>query len=503
MLCGILPPTPYLECGPRLADVPGIMLALQAESEFVDEFMLPGTVVGDRYRICELLAWGGMGLVYRAIHLELNSEVAVKTMRRELVNDNDAYERFVREARTAAKLKSNHVAKVFDFGRMKNGRPYLVMELLHGESLSKRLTRGSLSNEETIQCLLQACAGLADAHSQGIVHRDLKPDNLFLTNTSSGGTELKVLDFGIAKSLVPGNKRQLTMAGGGVGSPSYMAPEQMRSRPDLDQRADIWALGAVAYELLSGEPAFDGASLTEICAKVLTEAPRPLRALRGDVWPELEAIIAMCLERDREQRFQDVQELSHALHQALETHDPSHSHRKPVLELVPVPTPVSVRVTREPSIDCDAATEANLDVSVELSQIPGLRPRRWPKRLAWAAAAGAVAFAGWVWWVGFDQASAYAQHRYETEISPSADQTDESSLGESVTRAANPSTAGALIEAQPVMRSRSPMPTMPIVMKKTIADKKAASEPQPTMVSELSDGGVPASNDPYPDDPAQ
>lgn len=479
------------------------MLALQAETEFIDEFLLPGTVVGDRYRICELLAWGGMGLVYRALHLELNSEVAVKTMRRELVNDNDAYERFVREARTAAKLKSNHVAKVFDFGRMKNGRPYLVMELLHGESLSKRLTRGSLSNEETIQCLVQACAALADAHSQGIVHRDLKPDNLFLSETSNGGVELKVLDFGIAKSLVPSGRRQLTMAGGGVGSPSYMAPEQMRSRPDLDQRADIWALGAVAYELLSGAPAFDGESITEICAKVLTEDPRPLRALRGDVWPELEAIVGMCLERDREQRFADVQQLSEALGRALESRDTL--RRKPVLELVAAPTPVSVRVTHEGTVDCDAATQANLDVSVELSQIAGLRPRRWPKRLAWVTFAGVAALAGWVWWVGFDQASAYVQHRYATEFASNATVVEDTGVDVGVTRNASLLPVGVLIEERPTTHP-SPRTAMPIVMKKSI-DRQAKptepSEPQPTMVSELTDGGIPASSNPYLDDPAQ
>jgi serine/threonine protein kinase len=477
------------------------MLALQAESEFVDEFLLPGTVVGDRYRICELLAWGGMGLVYRAIHLELNSEVAVKTMRRELVNDNDAYERFVREARTAAKLKSNHVAKVFDFGRMTNGRPYLVMELLNGEPLSKRISRGAVSNEETIQCLLQACAGLADAHAQGIVHRDLKPDNLFLASTSDGSIELKVLDFGIAKSLAPSNKRQLTMAGGGVGSPSYMAPEQMRSRPDLDRRADIWALGAVAYELLTGEPAFDGNSVTEICAKVLTEAPRPLRALRGDVWPELEAIVSLCLERERDQRFADVQGLAQALNAALDAHDPA--RRKPVLELVAVPTPVSVRVTPEArSIDCDAATEANLDVSVEISQIAGLRPRRWPKRLAWAATLGILGLGAWVWWVGMDQATAYARYRYETELRPGA-----ASIGEpeadSIARISTALPTGALIEAQSAAR-KAPATGTPIVMKKSAAYKKQmASEPQPTMVSELADGGLPATDNPYFDEAAQ
>ena len=201
-----------------------------------------------------------------------------------------------------------------------------------------------------------------------MVHRDLKPDNLFLSDTAQSGSELKLLDFGIAKSLTP-CARSLTLAGTGVGSPSYMAPEQMRSQDDLDPRADIWSLGAVAYEVLAGEPAFDGKSLTEICAKVLTGTPRPLCELRDDVWPELDVIISRCLEREPEHRFQDVLELSDALEAALEAHDlPKVSRR--VIEHVTDPSPIPVLVPVSGSVvDCLAETAANLDVSLELSEI--------------------------------------------------------------------------------------------------------------------------------------
>ncbi len=435
------------------------MLTNQIEREVGEDVLATGSVVGDRYEIGELLAWGGMGIVYRARHLELGSEVAVKMMRRELVNDDDAYERFVREARNAAKLTTNHVAKVFDFGRTESGRPYLVMELLQGEPVSKRLERGPMTNEESARYLVHACIALGDAHSRGIVHRDLKPDNLFLTETSDGGCELKVLDFGIAKSLAPVD-RSLTALGAGIGSPNYMAPEQMRSRRDLDQRADIWALGAVAYELLAGEPAFDGESITEICAKVLTEDPRPLRLLREDVWPELEAVIARCLERDPAKRFQTVLEVSHALQEALDSHHPEGA---PGLVVEPLPVAAVRELEVGGKVDCTAATEVNLDISMELAQIHGLRARRWPKRLGWVSAGALIAAGVWVWWVGMGQLTTYASHRYQTAFSPAIVEPDDR-LG----RDALIVHAGVLVEVSPpaVASDALVVPIPPILKKK-------------------------------------
>jgi serine/threonine protein kinase len=463
------------------------MLTNPVETELGEELMPPGSVVGERYEIGQLLAWGGMGIVYRARHLELGSEVAVKMMRRSLVNDDEAYERFVREARNNAKLKTNHVAKVFDFGRMQSGRPYLVMELLEGEPLSTRLERGPLTNEETARYLMHACVALGDAHSRGIVHRDLKPDNLFLTETGDGDRELKVLDFGIAKSLTPAPLgRSLTVVGGGVGCPNYMSPEQMRSRADLDQRADIWALGAVAYELLAGEPAFDGEGITEICAKVLTEDPRPLRELRADVWPELEAMIYRCLQRDPAERFQSVLDASHALEQALHAHDPE---RAPAIVSEP---PLALASTRPPAIwpdvDCMDASKANFDVSMEASQVRGLRPRRWPTRLAWGSPLVLFAAGAWIWWLGMGELATYARHRYQVEFSPSVAVTDDS-----IGRAALAVNAGIFTEARaPRATARPPVgPVVPISKQKRI---KLPAPPDPDVTA---DGPVAAGSSPY------
>ncbi len=451
-----------------------------SDLDFRDDVLLPGTIVDGRYRVEELLAWGGMGVVYRAVHLELGSDVAVKTMRRELLDDDSTYERFVREARNAAKLTTSHVAKVFDFGRMNDGRPYLVMEYLQGESLSARLQRGVLSNAETARYLIEACAALADAHAHGIVHRDLKPDNLFLCRSVNGVIELKVLDFGIAKSLTP-FRPNLTLAGG-VGSPTYMAPEQMRARPDLDHRADIWSLGAVAYELVSGEPAYDGQTVTEICAKVLTEDPRPLRSVCAGIWPELDAIVSRCLERDPNLRFSDVLELSRALQDALEVHGGSGrpSGPRPVLELVP--SSISVLVT--PEAEGGAVTESNLDVSAELSQISGLAPRRWPKVLAVGAGLALLAGGAWTWWVGYDRVVEYV--RYELGPPPSAP----AFVDEAPVRRALVPTAAFVTPRQSVPPARVgsavvPAPAAPqrkIVMKQMKKkERKLASEPSEEM----------------------
>jgi serine/threonine protein kinase len=442
------------------------MLAARLDSEFAaDEILLPGTVVGERYRVGEVLAWGGMGIVYRATHLQLGSDVAIKTMRRELVDDNDAYERFIREAKNAARLRTSHVAKVFDFGRMPGGRPYLVMELLDGETLGMRLERGPLSNEDATRYLLQACIALADAHSLDIVHRDLKPDNLFLVKTADGNIELKVLDFGIAKSLTR-SRRRLTVGGGGVGSPSYMAPEQMHSRPDLDQRADIWSLGAVAYELLTGHPAFDGVSVTEICAKVLSEDPVPMAARRPDVWPELSAIVARCLQRLPSERFPNVLSLSNALQHALDAHDAPRV-RPPVLQLVTTPVR-EPEPEPEPRHTPEPDTEANLDISAELSQISGLRKRHWPARLAFVATTASLSAAAWVWWVGVDRAMAYAHHRYAEKMAPSVMEAE-------LERA--PLTVDTTPVSQATLAAPSAPPPPRIVMKQRAQEREPELEP--------------------------
>ncbi|HEY3253646.1 MAG TPA: serine/threonine-protein kinase, partial [Polyangiaceae bacterium] len=221
--------------------------------------LVPGSIVGNKYRIDGCLGEGGMGVVLSATHLELDAPVAIKVVREEFAGSHDIVERVLFEARAVARMRSSHVVRVLDVARLPSGCPYIVMEQLQGVDLGFALwENGMFSVPQAIDYLLQACDGLAEAHGLGIVHRDLKPGNLFLAKTPEG-VVLKVLDFGISKEVstplraVRTSRTSLTSSGDPVGSPFYMAPEQMRASPDVDARADIWSLGAILFELLTGQ----------------------------------------------------------------------------------------------------------------------------------------------------------------------------------------------------------------------------------------------------------
>jgi len=221
--------------------------------------------------------------------------------------------RFVREARAASKIKSAHVVRVTDVDVLPSGVPYMVMEYLEGESLAEiRRRRGRLEVEEATQFLLQACDAIAEAHALGIVHRDIKPANLFLTRRSDGSQRIKVLDFGISKIEGP-NEMEATQVGQVMGSPKYMAPEQMLSMHDVDGRADIWSLGAILYELVVGRAPFLADTAARVCALVLHAPPAAPRTLNPDLPAELEAVILRCLERDPAKRYPIVGDLMEAL----------------------------------------------------------------------------------------------------------------------------------------------------------------------------------------------
>lgn len=279
-----------------------------------------GCILGNKYRIDGCLGEGGMGIVLSATHLELDAPVAIKVVREEYAGSEDIVERVLFEARAVARMRSSHVVRVLDVARLETGCPYIVMEQLQGEDLGLALwQRGPFSVAQALDYVLQACDGLAEAHGLGIVHRDLKPGNLFLATTPEG-IVLKVLDFGISKEVnsplnsvtrIP--RTSLTSAGDPVGSPYYMAPEQMRASPDIDARADIWSLGAILFELLTGQCPFEGDTMTEVCGKVLSESPPSLSAFADCAAPELDSIIARCLEKDPNLRYQNVGELAHAL----------------------------------------------------------------------------------------------------------------------------------------------------------------------------------------------
>ena len=273
-----------------------------------------GDVIASKYKVERVLGAGGMGIVVAARHLQLGQRVAIKFIRGEAAADRNALERFLREARAAAALSSEHVAKVLDVGTLETGAPFMVMEYLDGIDLSERLRRsGPMAVADATSAVLQASEAIAEAHSRGIVHRDLKPSNLFVTKSVDGGPLVKVLDFGISKMTEASSTdggQNLTASGTVMGSPGYMSPEQVRSAKEVDPRSDIWALGVILYELLSGVQPFRGTTMGETFARILTESPAPIRSLRADLPQGLANAIAQCLQRDREKRPQGVGELA-------------------------------------------------------------------------------------------------------------------------------------------------------------------------------------------------
>jgi serine/threonine protein kinase len=275
-----------------------------------------GDLIAGKYRIGRVLGVGGMGVVVAARHEQLEQMVAIKFVKDDALDNDEAVERFLREARSAARLKSEHVARVLDVGRLETGAPYMVMEFLEGSDLAQALTRdGPMAVDLVAALMLQICEAVAEAHAAGIVHRDLKPENLFLTRTVGGSPKMKVLDFGVSKTSVPMGdpSAKLTRTRAMLGSPLYMAPEQLRSSRDVDSRTDVWSLGVVLFELLSGRSPFEAEAMPELCLKIVGEPPLSLAQLRPAVPPAIVAIVERCLEKDRTKRFDNAAELALAL----------------------------------------------------------------------------------------------------------------------------------------------------------------------------------------------
>jgi len=277
-------------------------------------FPVVGDVFAGKYAIEAVVGRGGMGVVLSARHLELDEPVAIKLI---LAEDNSASPetlgRFVREAKLASKIKSEHVVRVLDVARLETGEPYIVMELLEGQDLAQVLDqKGPLSIEQAALYMLQVCEAIAEAHLLGIVHRDLKPANLFLTTLRDGAPCVKVLDFGISK-LVGEQRNNVTKTDTLMGSPLYMSPDQLMMGRDLDARSDVWSLGVILFELLTGRAPFDGEDTPQLIAQILHKPAPSLLAFRPDAPPELAALIESALVKDRDQRLPNVAALGRGL----------------------------------------------------------------------------------------------------------------------------------------------------------------------------------------------
>jgi serine/threonine-protein kinase len=282
-----------------------------------------GAVLAGKYRVTRELGRGGMAAVYEAEQLTIGKKVAVKVLASELTNSSVVIERFFREARAAASVKSPHIVEVYDSGRLEDGRPFITMELLEGESLYDRMARVRLIDmSTTARIIAQVSKGLMKAHAMGIVHRDLKPENIHMCKTEDGEEIVKILDFGLAKFYTPvatdEKTARLTREGAVFGTPAYMSPEQVKGQGSVDHRADLWALGCMAYECLTGRPVWNtdqGVAMT--FASIATGTlPTPSR-IRPDLPPAFDAWFRKALERDPAKRFQTAKELAEELSRAL------------------------------------------------------------------------------------------------------------------------------------------------------------------------------------------
>lgn len=307
-----------------------------------------------------------MGLVVAARHEQLDQRVAIKLMLPDVLGNAEAVARFLREARAAARLASDHVVRVFDVGTLENGAPYMAMEYLEGVDLAALIQgRGRLPVEEAVGYLLQACEALADAHASGVIHRDIKPSNLFLVRKRDGTSVLKVLDFGISKlAQADASDGAATRTAALMGSPLYMSPEQMLSTRDVDARSDVWALGVVLYEALTGQAPFSGDSLPKICAAVMNADPVPPSVRVPGLPRALSAAVLCCLEKSRDKRFASVSELAGALVQfspsgaaALERIRHSLSDAGPTLDALS-PSALGVDSAPTAAASLDAGTNA-------------------------------------------------------------------------------------------------------------------------------------------------
>jgi serine/threonine protein kinase len=294
-------------------------MSLDSGKKPLDELdLLVGSTVAGKYHIDRLIGRGGMGAVFQATNAGIGKRVALKFLGPETSKDVDAATRFQREAEAASLAESPHIVQIFDSGRSERGLPFLVMELLTGEDLRERLRReGRLPPEAAARIALQVLKALRQAHAAGIVHRDLKPDNVFLCRRDDEPAFVKIVDFGISKLQQSPGVDTLTHKGAVLGTAFYMSPEQAQSFPDIDGRTDLFSVGAILYEMLTGAPPHSAPTYEAVLIAICTRDAEDVRAKAPDVPEKLARVIARALRRDRDERYQSADEMLEDLDAAM------------------------------------------------------------------------------------------------------------------------------------------------------------------------------------------
>lgn len=289
-------------------------VAEEARGEAPSEPVSGDTIEG-KFLVEKKIGGGGMGVVFAAKHIDLGRSVAVKILSRDRVDDPESVARFVREMRVVSQLASDHVVEILDVGTMRDGTPYMAMELLTGRDLAQHANAvGVLEPDVAVGYVLEACLGLRAVHDAGIVHRDIKLANLFLAERQDGRTIVKILDFGLCKGGAPtAGETSLTHVDAMMGTPHYMSPEQFVSTRDVGPATDVWSLGVCLYRLLTGRLPFEGETVTQLCARVLGKPPPSPRSIRPNVPEDVDAVVMRCLARDPADRYHDARELVDAL----------------------------------------------------------------------------------------------------------------------------------------------------------------------------------------------
>jgi len=368
------------------------MSAIATAAVDVDGSPAIGELIGEKYRLSAILGRGGMSVVYRATHELTGKTVAIKFLLPEQARaSHGASERFLREAQAAGRVNHANVVDVYDVGTHLSGL-YLVMEFLHGEPLSDLVGHGPMDVVDAVRILLPTMRGIAAAHARGVIHRDLKPENIFLCADADGSArEPKVLDFGISKLLSDEPQSlSLTMPGGLVGTPYYMPPEQIRGSSDVDARADIYALGVILYEMLTGHPPFDAETYSALMVKIATETPVPVEraAPPGVVSGGLGDVVRKAMARSPDQRFPTVAALAVALEpfsEGMRFHrsgDVWPKGRSSDSQRAPTPSSLADPL----ALTLDRVVEVEVDLTT-------LRPPTRKSRALWLAASAAVVIA--------------------------------------------------------------------------------------------------------------